>query len=304
MFFKNAIIYSFTEPFNKSVAEVEDALTKFSFKPCLKTEFSSTGWTPALHPDANVLVHSSYGYLMVCLKTQEKVIPSASIKELLDEKLKEIEQVEGRKVKGKEKQNLKEELIHSLLPTALTKSKHARAIIDTTNGYIMVESSSYGQAENLLAYLRKSLGTLPVVPLETDGAIFLTFDDWMKGNNPNDFTIGTEAILKDFAEDEGTINCKNLALDSEDIQSHLDNGKHVVQLKVEWDEKLSCVLDAGLVVKRIKFSDVIKEQNEDICQDDKLARLDADFTLMACELSNFANRLVELFGKKGVSGES
>ncbi|EWH08886.1 recombination associated protein [Catenovulum agarivorans DS-2] len=294
MWFKNALLYRFTSPFEFSAEQLEEKLKEFEFTPCLKSEMSSIGWTKALHPKAHTLVHSAGAYHLLSLKKQEKVLPASVVKELLEEKLEQIEQAEGRKVKGKEKQNLKEELIHTLLPQAFSKSSCVRAAIFAESGWILVEAGSAGKAEEFLAYLRKCLGTLPVVPPETDGATMLTFDEWMKGNHPSDFTLGTEVELKDFAEDEGVLRCKNLALDSEDLLNHLNNGKHVTKIAVDWQETLSCILCDDMAIKRIKFSDVVKEQNEDVTDEDKLARLDADFALMCGELDKFVARLAEV----------
>ncbi|MER2493422.1 recombination-associated protein RdgC [Catenovulum sediminis] len=294
MWFKNALYYKFSQKFEFTAEQLEEKLQEFCFKPVSKTEMHTIGWSPALSPKANALVHSAGEFHLVCLKKQERVLPASVVKEMLEEKLEEIEQAEGRKVKGKEKQNIKEELIHTLLPQAFTKSSFIKAYIAAESGWIIVEASSPNKAEELTAYLRKCLGTLPVVPPEAEQPLMLTFDEWMRGNHPSDFILGTEVELKDFAEDEGILRCKNLALDSEDLQNHLDNGKHVTKIAVDWGETLSCILCEDNSIKRIKFSDVMKEQNEDITDEDKLARLDADFALMAGELTRFIERLTEV----------
>ncbi|KMT66524.1 recombination-associated protein RdgC [Catenovulum maritimum] len=303
MWFKNIFFYQFSQAFEFTAEQIEEKLQEFSFKPCGKTELQSQGWAPALTPKANTLTHTAGDYTLVCLKKQEKVLPASVVKEILDEKISEIEAAEGRKVKGKEKQVMKEELIHTLLPQAFTKSSFIKAYLAPKAGWVVVEASSSTKAEEILSYLRKCLGTLPVVPLETAGQLMFTFDEWMKGNHPQDITLGTEVELKDFAEDEGVVRCKNLSLDSEDLQNHLKNGKHVTKIGIDWAETLSCVLSDDLSVKRIKFSDVIKEQNEDITDEDKLARLDADFALMTGELTKFLDRLTVLYSEE-VAGAS
>ncbi|MCU4674481.1 recombination-associated protein RdgC [Catenovulum sp. 2E275] len=295
MWFKNAFFYQFSQDLEFSAEQIEEKLQAFTFKPCGKTDMQSIGWTPALGEKSASLTHKSGDFLLVTLKKQEKVLPAAVVRELLEEKLKEIEDAEGRKVKGKEKQNIKEELIHTLLPQAFSKSSFCNAFIALKAGFIVIEASSANKAEELTAYLRKCLGSLPVVPLDTETPLMFTFTEWMRGDHPSDFTLGTEVELKDFAEDEGTLRIKNLSLDSDDLQNHLNNGKQVTKIAVDWDETLSCILADDLSIKRIKFSDVIKEQNEDITDEDKLARLDADFTLMSAELTRFIDRLSQIY---------
>lgn len=295
MFFRNAIILKLTEQFHLNAEELEQKLLEFSFKPCGKTDMQSIGWSPALDQKASAMVHVSGHYYMVCLKRQEKILPAAAIRELLDEKIIAFEEAEGRRPFGKEKIGMKDELIQMLLPTALTKSNYTRAFIDIKSGYLIVDASSNNKSEELTAFLRKCLGSLPVVPLETDRPSCDTLTNWVRGHEPVDISLGTQVRLQDFAEDKATVTCKNLSLDADDIQGHLDSGKQAIQLEIAWDNTLSCVLDENLNLKRIRFSDVIKEQNEDITDDDQLARLDADFALMAAELMRFVHRLVVLF---------
>ena len=63
-------------------------------------------------------------------------------------------------------------------------------------------------------------------------------------------------------------------------------------MRLEWDESLSFILCDDLAVKRLKFYDVIQEQNDDIDSDDVVAKLDADFALMAGELKPFYRSLI------------
>ena len=48
----------------------------------------------------------------------------------------------------------------------------------------------------------------------------------------------------------------------------------------------------------MKFYDVIQEQNDDIDSDDVVAKLDADFALMAGELNRFIDNLLAEFSLK------
>jgi recombination associated protein RdgC len=49
-----------------------------------------------------------------------------------------------------------------------------------------------------------------------------------------------------------------------------------------------------MAIKRIKFFDVLQEQNDDIDKADVAAKIDADFALMAGELNRLIN---DLFGQ-------
>ncbi len=296
MWFKNLRIYRLTDHFNYTPEELNEELAKFEFKPCGNLEPVKYGWTSPLGRDGNEYVHAANGYIMICAKRQEKVLPSTVVKETLDEKIAEISAQEARSVGRAEKQNLKEEIIFSLMPKALVKSSYDFAYIDTQNQLIIVNTSSANRAEELLGALRESLGSLrviPLVPLQTPRDVLT---GWLTGSEiPEDIEVGEECELSSL--DEGrSIKFKHQDLWIEEVSQHIKSGLQVSKLAITFKDSIECVIDDQFCFKRIKYGNEITEQADDHNSETAIEQFDVEFSIMTLELSAFIDSMSEAFG--------
>ena len=297
MWFKNLSIFRLTEEFTLSPEDLEHKLESLSFRPCGAHEVSTFGWTSPLGKTSEQLVHTANGFMMICGKKEEKVIPAAVVNEMVQQKILEAEDQQGRKLSKKERTVIKDELIFELLPRAFTYSNKIYAYIDPKGGWLIVDAASSKKAEDLLSLLRKCLGSLPAVPLNTVEKPIATMTAWLTNNAaPADITIEDECELRAPEEEGGIIRCKRHDLSLPEIKNHLDTGKEVIKLAVSWADRLSFIIDENLAVKRLKFLDLIQDQVADIETYDQAEQFDVDFSIMSLELANFLPRLVELFG--------
>ena len=297
MWFKNLKIYRFSKPFSIDTEQLETQLAEKSFQPCGSTQASSFGWVSPLGDSSTLLTHSIGKTTMICVRQEERILPSSVVNDALNEKLDAIQTETGRRPVGKHKQSIKDELILTLLPKAFTRSKRAYAYLDQKAQTLIVDAASNNKAEELVELLRQSLGSLPAVPLKTNTLPVLLMTNWLKGNNlKDDFLIKDECELKE-SDDEGAIlRCKRQDLGSDEIQMHLDSGKEVTKLAVNWNDTIECIIQDDLAIKRLKFSDELLDQAADDGAEDAAARFDADFNLMTGELSRFIPRLIEVLG--------
>jgi len=299
MWFKNLYVFAFTRPFKWSEQDLEKHLSEHLFTPCGSTELAHVGWVNALGKHGNSTVHTANGNFLLCARKEEKMLPAAVIKDLIEEKMTLLEQEQGRKATKKEKEQFKEDITFELLPRAFSKITDTHGYISPENNIIVINSSSRGKAEDFLALLRKVLGTLPVTSFDPDIAIDETMTNWLTEQSlGSQFQLGMEAELNALGDDGAIIRVKNQDLNSDEIKSHLDAEKYVVKVALEWDESLSFILCDDLAIKRLKFFDVIQEQNDDIDSDDVLAKIDADFTLMAGEINRLMVALLAEFSLK------
>lgn len=298
MWFRNARVFRFTKPFEITAEALEQQLQAEAFKPCGPQETSCQGWVPPMGRHSDLLVYSSGGCFLIALRKEEKLLPASVVKELVDEKAEAIEIEQARRVRRKEKDELKEEITLEMLPRAFSKNRRCYAYLAPGDGVLVVDAGSAKQAEDLASALRKSVGSLPVRPPAVNQAPSFTFTGWLNGtiDLPSAVELGTECELKDPSEDGGVVRCKGLDLRGDDVRTHLDTGMLVTKLSLIWDDNVSFVVDEELGIKRLKFSETLREKLDDVDSDDAAARFDVAFSLMTLELSRLIPGLLEALG--------
>lgn len=295
-FFKNAIVYRITRDIQISADELETQLKNLEFSPCGSQDMMKVGWTNPIKT-GEALTHSVGNKILIVAKREEKILPSDVIKKELQAKVDKLEADQGRRLKKTEKDSLKDEVIHTLLPRAFSKESVVRIWIDNDNQRIIVDASSAKRAEDTLALLRKTLGSLPIVPLTMETPIELTLTEWLRdGTIPKGFNFTDEAELKAILEEGGIARFKKQDLVSEEIASHIEAGKLVTKLSLDWNETIQFTLCDDGSLKKIKFSDVLKEQNDDIDREDIAQRFDADFALFTGEMTRLIDSLIDSLG--------
>lgn len=272
-------------------------MADFCFSPCSSQDISKFGFTNALGKHGQTLVHSAGNRHLISATKEEKILPSQVIKEALEEKVAQLETEENRKLTKKEKDALKDEITTTLLPRAFSRRSQIQALLLPEQQLILVDSSSASKAEELLALLRKALGSLPVIPVSFATPLEVQMTEWLKnGSAPAPFTIQDEAELKAIADEGGIVRFKQQDLSEEEVLAHIETGKQVHKLALHFEQSVAFLLCSDASLKRLKFSEEFRAGNDEVGNDDPLARLDADFALMSGELVALLTSLVHALG--------
>lgn len=291
MNFKNAKFYTLTQSFSIAQSEIERLLWGYAFRPCGSQDAATMGWAEPC-PGGKMLSHFAGDYIALALKKEKKLLPSSVINKELAERIEAIEIETGAPVGKKMQADLKQQIMHQLLPQAFTDYSYIRGVLIPSARLVIVDSATDNNAEVFLALLRKTIGSLPVVPMARR-SLKPELTHWLTDCAPEKIELLEEAELKSTDDLESVIRCKNQPLDSDEITGHLDNGKLVQRVEFFYDEVFSAVIDEDGSLKRIKFTDRIKEETDDIPKDQVAARFDAELILFAGELVRFAEDMRE-----------
>lgn len=296
MWFKNLQVFTLTQHLPFEAEQVEAQLEANKFHPCSSQSLSSQGWAAPV-PGSEVLLHSANGVSLLCLKIEEKLLPSAVINTQLEQKIAELEAEKGAPLSKADKKDLKENITATLLPQAFSKFSKLYGVVAPSHNLVMVDSSSDSKTELFLATLRKSIESLPLLPLATQ-SVTEQLTSWVKDACPTPWELLEEAELTELGEEPSHVKCKRQDLTSDEVLAHIEAGKHVSKLHVNWKDRLNFIIQDNLHIKRLKYADILLEENEDIPKDQQQVRFDADFALMSAELIDLVSDIQETFALK------
>lgn len=298
MWFKNLYLYRFTKPFETDAEQLQSALESAEFSPCGPHDSFKLGWTAPLGKHSQALTHICDKYWMICLAKQEKILPSSVVNEQVAQRAEEIEETQHRKVSRKEKSELKEQITIELMPKAFVRTNTYYAYLCPSEGYMVINTSSAKVADEVTSFLRKTIGSLPVRSIGVNSSPAAVMTRWLNNDDtpPSYFTTGLETELKSSGEDKGSVKYKGLELDIDQIQQHIQSGMQVDNLALTWRENIDFILSTELIVKRMKFSDIVQEKFDDTNADDAASKFDASFSIMAAEIDQLIPELIEAFG--------
>lgn len=286
MFFRNLTFFRFPVPKKKSFDHLDDALAEARLKPVGPLEPSSRGFVSPFGRDEEAMSHRIGPAIWLTLGGEDRILPAAVVNDALGRKIAELEDKDGRKLGGRARKRLKEDLVHEMLPKAFVKPMRLNASLDLKHGFLAVDTSSRKSAESFASELRHALGSFPAVPLNAEVSPRNVLTGWIAGEPlPEGLALGDECEMKDPIDGGAIVRCQRQELQGDEIRQHLDAGKQVTRLALTLDDHLSFVLGEDLVVRKLKFLDGAVDSLENTERDSLNAELDARFALLSGELS-------------------
>lgn len=295
MVIKNARLYRVT----KSIVG-HDELEEGRHHPPSALESSSVGWVnPCPHVDS--LAYGTSTATMLSMRIDSKIVPGQVLRDAVDERVEKIEREQQRKVGRKEKAELKDLALAALLPVAFIRSTIVSGYL-TSDGWLIVDTTSANKAEEFIALLRRCLGSFPaqIASVRNEPARVMT--SWLE-HGPSDTytTIGTRCELTEPGEDGGKVKCANMDLSSNEVIDHITSGMLCTAVELQYGDDVKFMLREDMTIRGLKFSGDDLEENADI--EDEAARFDADLILMVGYIDTITEWIGREMGGWRVFGE-
>lgn len=293
--FKNALIYRIEHWNPPAPAAIEERLAGQRFVACAASQPESIGWVEPRGQAHGALLELVGGQAILRLRTERKPVPASTVKGLLDERLQQIERDTGRRPRGKGARELKEAIVHELLPRAFAKRSHTLLWLDAKAGLLLVDAASVKKADVPLTRLLDLFGGgLRLAPLQTRLSPATAMAQWLATREaPPGFGIDRDCELKQPDSEKATVRYARHTLDIDELAAHIGQGKRPTQLALTWNGRVSFVLSDALVLKRIKLLDVVLEGASAEAGD---GGFDADVALSTGELRGLIPDLIAALG--------
>lgn len=301
MLFRQLQVFRFTDASCYLLTNLIEKLEQLAFKACLPSTSFSSGWVPPVEENDAPLALTINGNIMICMQFEEKILPAAVVKQELADKVKEITaQDPARKVYGKEKLSLKDEITMTLLPSAFSKLSRIYAYIDTKNQWLILGTTNAKKTEQFIANFKKSVSE-DVATFELR-KIPLLLTDWVKHKNyPTTFSVEKTFVLQDPKQQSRIIRCQQQDVNTNGIQTLLKEGFEVIQLALQWQDQLHFVFSNKFQLQSIKYGNDIITEGEEMEPETKLQHFSADFYIMTQSLAMLIKELLNIFTETNTS---
>ena len=296
------MVYRIGPAWATSLDQLEASLQTARFVECGLTQEKSVGWTPPRGDENGPLAESVGGQWLLRLMMESKAVPASVINRKMKERVAQIEATTGRKPGKKESKELKDEARLDLLPMAFTKQGSVLVWIDPAARLLVIDAGSQGRADEVLTALAKAMEGLGAMLIQTTLSPVAAMSDWLLSlEPPAGFSVDRECELKAGDDSKAVVRYSRHALDIEEVQQHITNGKLPTRLALTWQGRVSFVLTDNLQIKKVTFVEGVFEDGASSA-DGKDDRFDADAAIATGEIRQLITDLLEVLGGEMVIG--
>jgi recombination associated protein RdgC len=224
---------------------------------------------------------------------RRETVPAAELNKQLDARLDSLEELTGRRPRGKAKRALKEELLLELLPKAFAKDINIPIWI-SPSGLAVIGTSSWVRGDEITSLLAQVMPDARLSAVSTRVAPDAGMADWLlAGEAQGAFTLDRECELKQPDGDKAVVRYSRHALEIEEIGEHIKQGKRPTRVALTHGDRVSFVLTDAMVLRKIEVLDVALEAAS---KEEHADAFDADVAIETGELLVVINDLIDALG--------
>jgi len=297
--FKNALVYQIEQWDQPPLLEIEHRLAGSRFLECGASQAESHGFIEPRGEQGGPFLETVGEQLILKLCSETKGVPSGVIKTKLEERLLAIEQQTGRRPRGKQVKEIKEEIVHALLPRAFPKRGSTMIWLDLQAQRLVIGAGSFKKADSIVTRLLELLGGgIRVTSVQTQLSPAVAMAGWLSDKQaPAGFTVDRECELKQPDSEKAAVRYARHSLELDELGEHIKRGKLPTQLAMTWAGRVSFMLTESCAIRKIKLLDVVLESSRgahDSQQD--AAGFTSDVVLTTGELRELLPDLFEALG--------
>lgn len=277
---------------------LEDKLAEQAFIPCGASQEKSVGFVPPRGHEHGAYLESVAGQYIMRLVVESKSVPGAVIAERVNIESAKIEASTGRKPGKKERRELGEEVRLGLLPHAFPKRVAVTIWFDTEKRTLWLDTVSQSRIDDVTSTLVKVVDDLQIAYINTEQSPCGLMTAWLAHGSELDsedrswFDLDRACELVATDETKAVVRYKKHTLDTDEIRTHIKQGKVARSLALTWNDRVSFTLADTGVIRNIALLDVVFE-GENNGTDDVF---DAEVVIVSNELRALHDDLLEALG--------
>lgn len=290
--FRSVRFFRLNTAWPESEEALSDKLSSFAFAPCAPYSERSSGWEPPTGEPESLLGRRVEGADLLRLRSQTRLLPSAAIDDALEARIEEWRRRMRMDPPRREKRKLKAQTRDELLPKALLKSRRTSGFVIASERLVAIDTLSDARTEEFLEHLRASLGALDVFPLAFRRPFGELLTRIFLGDAPEGFILGRECRMCDPSDTKASLRCADMDLADQAVRRHVREGMRLTHLEIGFGNVLTCTIDEKGGIARLRL--VGSGGDDDLPDEDPLARLDAGFALLTGTLRQLVSALEQV----------
>ncbi|NTE96728.1 recombination-associated protein RdgC [Agrobacterium tumefaciens] len=298
---KNAIAYSVELP---SAAVLAEHLKEMPFEPVGELFISRAGFVK--NPFTGELVTPLNGGLSFSVRYDEKILPSASVRQVLDSAVADAEKECGHELEKDEREAVKERARAALIATALVKTVYVHAFYHFDSKLLILPTTAKplaGTVVGLLARVMGSIKTTTIHVSDVKSGLTARLVRYLDGDDKayDGFKIGESCVLKEKSN-KVSIDIDNLDHAKRALREALDAKMQVETMQLV-REGICFKLTSDFRLRSIEYLEELTEDEQAELEGADAAyawRIEA--TIQLLQIVDTVKALCELFDYKAPQG--